>query len=73
MTSQLQQSLMHEMKAYLGSLLLTAMDLNVLELALLVHPLERVARISVLEPVAIRKSTVSEEDHHLMNTLRVLA
>lgn len=48
------------------------MDLDVVELSLLVNPLECVAGVPVFTVISIRGSAVGEQDHHLMDRLWVL-
>lgn len=48
------------------------MDLDVVEFALLVDPLECVAGVAVFTVISIRSSAVGEQDHHLMDRLWVL-
>lgn len=48
------------------------MDLDVDERSVILAPLEGVARVTVLLVETIGGSTIGEEDHHLVNRLRVL-
>jgi hypothetical protein len=55
----------------LETTLLPEMDLDIMELALSIDELEGVTRVTVHVVVAIRSSTVREEDHNLVNGLGV--
>lgn len=55
-----------------SSLVGTDVDLNVLPLSLVVDELESVTRVSVLKIVSLWNTTVSHEDHDLMNGFWVL-
>jgi len=69
LTSQLGSRLVVES---LESTISADVDLGVDEGAVVLEPLEGVARVAVLLVVAIGSSTVGEEDHDLVNGFRVL-
>jgi len=50
----------------------TDMDLRVYERAIILNEFQGVARVTVLTEVSIGNTAIREEDHNLMNTLRVL-
>lgn len=49
------------------------MNLDVLEFALLVHPLVGMTRVPMLKAISIRESAVSKEHYHLVDSLGILA
>ena len=61
-----------EESTYLETALCAEVDLNVDKGAIVLAPFEGVSRVAVLMLVTGRSSTVREEDHQLMNGLRIL-
>ena len=61
----------HE-KPHLEAAVNSDMDLDINEASIVLEPLESVPRVTVLLVESVRCSTVREENHQLMNRLRVL-